>query len=104
MNDLVFAFNISETKKTGSIIFESYLCKNAHNKKHKYNGGRVTKVSIWDDIKPNNYSEKELLKIRRLIDKKIYSISTYQYLSMTKEFLDFFNDFSRGNFYYYTNH
>ena len=103
MNDLVFAFNISETKKTGSIIFESYLCKNAHNKKHKYNGGRVTKVSIWDDIKPNNYSEKELLKIRRLIDKKIYSISTYQYLSMTKEFLDFFNDFSRGNFYYYTN-
>ena len=103
MNDLVFAVNTYETKKSGSIIFESYLCDSKYNKKHKYNGGRIIKVNLWDDISPGNYTYEELKKIRDYFRKKICSISAFQYLAMPFVFFQLHELFNTGNFYCYTN-
>ena len=86
MNDLVFAFNTSETNKRGSIIFESYICTNMHNKQNKYTGGRVIKVSVWDDINPENYSSKEMIQIKDFFKEKVYLITDFQYLAMPYDF------------------
>ena len=103
MNDLVFALNTNESKKSGSVIFESYLCSNKHNKQKKYNGGRITKVSIWDDINPENYTFKELSEIRAYFKDRVYVISQFQYLAMPHDFCWLLDDHNKNNFYYYTN-
>ena len=103
MNDLVFALNTYESKKSGSVIFESYLCNNKHNKQNKYNGGRIIKVSIWDSIKPENYTLDELSEIRGYFKDKVYVISQFQYLTMPHDFFYLLDMYNKKNFYYYTN-
>ena len=103
MNDLVFALNTNESKKSDCVIFESYLCNNKHNKQKKYNGGRITKVSIWDDIKPENYTFEELSEIRSFFKGRVYVISQFQYLAMPQDFYWLLDNHNKKNFYYYTN-
>jgi len=101
MNDLVFAFNSSESKRSGCVVINSYICNNNHNKKYKYKGGIVSKVSVWDDIKPNNYADRTTLEeIRSFLDKTAYSISSYQYLTTADNFCTLYKKFNKENFYY----
>lgn len=101
MNDLVFAFNSSESKRSGCVVINCYICNNNHNKKYKYKGGIVSKVSVWDDIKPNNYADRTVLEeMQSFLDKTAYSISSYQYLTTADNFCALYKKFNKENFYY----
>lgn len=103
MDDLVFAFNLSESRKSGCIILDSYLCTSKYNKQHKYSGGRIIKVSVWDDIHPNNYSNKEVTEIRNFFRRRVFSISPYQYLTNVDDIFLLIQNYNKNNFYYYIN-
>lgn len=103
MNDLVFVLNAKETKKSGIIIFETYLCNNKTNAKKKYSGGLIRKTSIFDQIDVKNFSNSEIVSIRRWFANKVFSISSYQYLTDLESFCFLIDMYaSKNNFYFHT--
>lgn len=103
MNDLVFAVNLTETKKNGVITVDSYLCSNKSNKKNKYNGGQVRKVNIRDLNETDNYSTEDLSQLRNFAEHNVFGVTFYQYIVLTDPFFSFYETFDKGNFYFYTN-
>lgn len=103
MDDLVFVLNAKESKKSGVIIFETYLCNNKINAQKKYAGGLIRKVSVFDDFDADNFSNSEIISMRKWFVDKVFSISSYQYLTNVESFCLFIDKYgSKNNFYFHT--